>query len=69
MSVIDDELSSDETCERNCRKWGFGVNLLKNCVGLALDPKESRSGNDFEYFSSDADRLFYTDFFPKKQFA
>lgn len=56
---MDVEDSSDDVCERICRRCGFGVNLVKNCVGLGLPPpKVSRSGNDFEYFSSEADRLF-----------
>lgn len=40
-----------------CRRCGLGVSLVKNCVGLGLAPNASRSGSDFEYFSSDADLL------------
>lgn len=58
MSVIDVDDSNDDVCDRNCRRCGFGVNLVKNCVGLVgLPPNVSRSGNDLEYFSSDADLL------------
>lgn len=64
---MDDEDSNDDVCDRNCRRCGFGVSLFKNCVGLGRPPiAASRSGNDFEYFSSDADRLF-TKYAPEKE--
>lgn len=55
---MDVEDNKDDVCDRNCRRCGFGVNFVKNCVGRARPPNVSRSGNDFEYFSSEADLLY-----------
>lgn len=55
---MDVEDNRDDVCDRICRRCGFGVNLVKNCVGRARPPNVSRSGNDFEYFSSEADLLY-----------
>lgn len=55
--VIDVDDSNDDVCDFNWRRCGFGVRRVKSCVGRGLPPALSRSGNDLEYFSSDADRL------------
>lgn len=58
MSDIDDvDDRRDVCCERNCRSCGFGVNFVSSGAARPRDPNVSRSGNDFEYFSSGIDPL------------
>lgn len=66
-SVIDEEESNEEVCDCSWLKCGFGVNFVNKCVGLAFDPKVSRSGKDFECFSSDADLLLIIKYIIKEK--
>lgn len=60
MSVYDEvEDRSDVACECNRRNFDLGVNFGNNDVVLARGAYVSRSGQDFEYFSSGIDPLNY----------